>query len=84
MPSPLPCRFQRVWYALLFQSDAEADYILDEVVFDEMSKMLNKAGFVLLSVTENGWHGMGTQGTPILKASDFKGRKLRVSKAGCI
>jgi TRAP-type C4-dicarboxylate transport system substrate-binding protein len=65
----------------LFRSDAEADYILDEVVFDQMSKMLNKAGFVLLSVTENGWHGMGTQGSPILKASDFKGRKLRVQQS---
>jgi TRAP-type C4-dicarboxylate transport system substrate-binding protein len=65
----------------LFRSDAEADHILDEVVFDRMADLLYKSGFILLSVTENGWHGMGTQGTPILKASDFRGRKLRVQQS---
>ena len=65
----------------LFRSDAEADHILDDIAFETMSKLLKKAGFVLLSVTENGWHGMGTQGSPILTASDFKGRKLRVQQS---
>jgi len=65
----------------LFRSDAEADYIMDEVVFDKMGALLDRAGFVLIAVSENGWHGMATQGEPILKLADFKGRKLRVQRS---
>jgi TRAP-type transport system periplasmic protein len=65
----------------LFQSNAEADHIIDEVVWDRLFKLLDQSGFVLLAMTENGWHGVATRGTPILKLEDFVGRKMRVQQS---
>ena len=49
----------------LFQDSAEADYVLDNVVFDRVSEILARQGFVLLGFSENGWHGMATLQKPI-------------------
>jgi len=65
----------------LFESNAEADHIIDEVVWGRLSEMLDQSGFVLLAMTENGWHGVATRGTPILKLEDFVGRKMRVQQS---
>ncbi|HBU46852.1 MAG TPA: C4-dicarboxylate ABC transporter substrate-binding protein [Myxococcales bacterium] len=65
----------------LFQDSAEADYVLDNVVFDRVSEILARQGFVLLGFSENGWHGMATLQKPIQRADDFKGLKLRVQQS---
>ena len=61
----------------LFRSEAEADYILDEVVHDDLSKLLEKRGFVLVAWGENGYRGFGTKFGPVRSPAALKGHKMR-------
>lgn len=61
----------------LFDSDAEADHILDTVLFEPMRAALLVKGFVLASWGENGWRGIGTKTRPVHQPADLKGLKIR-------
>lgn len=60
----------------IFNSDAEADFVLNEVR-GEVAKTLEKKGFVMVMWSENGWHGMGTKDRCLAKPEDMKGLKMR-------
>jgi len=61
----------------LFKDDAQADYVLDKVLFDVYDEILNKRGFVLGAWSENGWRSMGTKGSPALTPEQLKQFKMR-------
>jgi tripartite ATP-independent transporter DctP family solute receptor len=61
----------------LFESYEEADYILDEHLFEPFKKIFDDKGFVLVSWAENGWRNIGTKSKVIRKPADLKGLKLR-------
>lgn len=61
----------------LFDSDEEADYVLDTVLFKPMSDALLAKGFVLAAWGENGWRGIGTKEKAIHTPADLKGLKIR-------
>ncbi len=61
----------------LFLNDAEADYILDEVVYKPYSDILANKGFILHSWNENGWRHFASKKKPVLQPADLKGLKVR-------
>lgn len=61
----------------LFQSLEEADYILDEVLFDDLKKLLAERGFVLLFWAENGHRSFGTKFGPVKTPDALTGKKMR-------
>lgn len=61
----------------LFQNEAEADYILDKVLFDDLKKVLADRGYVLGFWAENGYQGMGTKFGCVTTPADFSGHKMR-------
>ncbi len=61
----------------LFESDEEADYVLDTVLFKPMSAALAKKGMVLAAWGENGWRGIGNRVRAIKAPGDLQGLKLR-------
>jgi len=61
----------------LFNSPEEADYILDDVIFDPVSELMARRGFVLGLWSENGWRSFGTRNKPIRSPEDLKGFKMR-------
>ncbi len=61
----------------LFRSEDEVDYILDEVIFDDVSRILEERGFKMLFWAENGWRSMATRFGCITKPEDLKGKKMR-------
>jgi len=60
----------------LFESDAEADFVLNEVRAD-VSALLAKRGFTFVMWSENGWHGYGTKNKCVKTPADMKGLKMR-------
>ncbi|MCP4499447.1 MAG: TRAP transporter substrate-binding protein [Deltaproteobacteria bacterium] len=60
----------------IFESDAEADYVLNAVRGD-VEKLLAKRGFIFVMWTENGWHGYGTKAKCVMSPADMKGLKMR-------
>lgn len=64
----------------LFNSDEEADYVMDQM-FDQMSDILAKKGIVLILWGTNGWRSFGTKSKPILSPSDLKGLKMRAQES---
>jgi len=65
----------------LFENDAEADHIMDEVMFQTMYDALEKKGLLLVMWGTNGWRNFGTREKPILKPSDLIGLKMRSQEA---
>ncbi len=61
----------------LFKDDAQADYVLDNVLWDVYSDILNRRGFVLAAWSENGWRSFGTKGSPVKTPADLKKFKMR-------
>jgi TRAP-type C4-dicarboxylate transport system substrate-binding protein len=61
----------------LYANNDEADHVLDNIVFDDMSGALSKKGFVLTMWSENGWRSFATTNKPILTPDDLKGVKMR-------
>lgn len=61
----------------LFLNDAEADYVLDEVVYKPYSDILASKGFILHSWNENGWRHFASKKKPVLQPADLKGLKVR-------
>jgi len=60
----------------IFQSDAEADFVLDKIR-DQVAKLIEAKGFVMVMWAENGWHGYGVKGKCVDKVEDLKGLKMR-------
>ncbi len=61
----------------LFRSVEEADYILDQVIQDDMEKIFRDRGFVFMMWSENGYRNFGTQFGFVKSPADLKGRKIR-------
>lgn len=70
-------QLQIVEFPYLFKSEAEADYILDSVLYEPFAKMMSEKGIVLHSWNENGWRNIGSKSRPIHKPEDLKGMKIR-------
>ncbi len=61
----------------LFNSLAEADHVLDNVIANDFIKILDKKGFTFGLWHENGWRNFATKTKAILKVSDMRGVKMR-------
>lgn len=61
----------------LFHNEAEADHILDDVLFEDFKKLLEARGYVLLFWAENGYRSLGTKHGFVKSLDDVKGRKFR-------
>lgn len=61
----------------LFDSLAEADFILDNFLFEPVKEILAKKGFILVSWAENGYRNIGSKTKPIKVPEDLKGVKIR-------
>lgn len=61
----------------LFGNAEEADYILDDVLFEDFKKLMAARGFVLLFWAENGYRSFGTKFGFIKTPADLKGHKMR-------
>jgi len=59
----------------LFQSHAEADYVMDEVLYDELAAALEKKGFKLWIWAENGWLDFAGK-RPVRNVGDLKAGKV--------
>lgn len=60
-----------------FHNEKEADYILDEVLFEDFRKILDARGYVLLFWADNGYQSIGSKHGFVKSLDDFKGRKFR-------
>lgn len=60
----------------LFESDAEADHVLN-AVRPQVKALLLERGFVMSMWSENGWHGYGVKGKCVKTPDDMKGMKMR-------
>ena len=65
----------------LFRSEAEADYVLDKVLLEDLRKKMADRGFILLFWAENGYRSFGTKFGPVKTPADLKGRKMRSQQA---
>ncbi|MCB9678885.1 MAG: TRAP transporter substrate-binding protein [Alphaproteobacteria bacterium] len=72
---------QIVELPFLFKDNAQADHVLDNVLWDPMSKILASRGFVLTLWSENGWRSFGTKGEAILKPADLAKFKMRAQES---
>jgi TRAP-type C4-dicarboxylate transport system substrate-binding protein len=61
----------------LFRNVAEADHVLDNVLFEDVQKLLASRGLVLLFWAENGYRNFGSTFGAIKKPADLKGKKMR-------
>lgn len=61
----------------LFRTPEEADYILDEVLYEDLRKLLEQRGFVLAFWAENGYRSFGSKFGHVKTPADLKGRKMR-------
>ncbi|MCO4744481.1 MAG: TRAP transporter substrate-binding protein [Proteobacteria bacterium] len=70
-------QLQLVELPYLFNSSAEADHILDNVLWEPTSEILARRGFVMGVWSENGWRSFATRGKAIRTPDDLKGYKMR-------
>lgn len=61
----------------LFESNEEVDYILDEVLLPEITKLFDEKDMVLVSLAENGWRSIGHKSILVKSPKDLKGQKMR-------
>ncbi|MEY4631661.1 MAG: hypothetical protein RIQ81_1781 [Pseudomonadota bacterium] len=61
----------------LFESYEEADYVLDQHLWEPFVKIFEAKGFILNSWAENGWRNIGTKSRVVRKPEDLKGLKVR-------
>ena len=62
----------------LFESFDEADYTLDNHLFQPVSDAVSRQGFVMYQWAENGWQSFGSTFGPVKSPADLKGKKWRV------
>ncbi len=61
----------------IFESNEEADFVLDNHLFEPFQKLFEKKGLILVSWAENGWRDIATREKPVLAPADLKGVKIR-------
>jgi tripartite ATP-independent transporter DctP family solute receptor len=61
----------------LFESNEEADFILDNYLFEPFKKLFEKRGLVLVTWAENGWRDVATKSKVVRTPADLKGLKIR-------
>lgn len=61
----------------LFDNLQEADYILDNHLYEPIKELLAKKGFILVSWAENGYRNIGSKSKLIKLPEDLKGVKIR-------
>lgn len=61
----------------LFNDYAEADHILDDVLWGPVNDLLGRRGFVLAAWSENGMRSFATKGRAIRTPEDLRGFKMR-------
>ncbi len=61
----------------LFESNAEADFVLDNYLWKPFQELFEQKGFVLVTWAENGWRSIGHKTKLIKKPEDLKGVKIR-------
>jgi tripartite ATP-independent transporter DctP family solute receptor len=61
----------------LFRRLSEADHVIDKVLNEDMRKVLDARGFVLLFWAENGFRSFGSTFGPVKTLADIKGKKMR-------
>jgi TRAP-type C4-dicarboxylate transport system substrate-binding protein len=59
----------------LFESDEEADFVMDEVVLDDMRAACERKGLFLYIWAVNGWIDFGSKDKPISGLADLQGAK---------
>ncbi len=59
-----------------FDSDAEADYIMDKVIYEDLRKALEKKDLYLFCWAVNGWVDFGSQVKAVHSAADLSGLKM--------
>lgn len=64
----------------LFPNASAADKVLDEVIREDLDKLLWERGFKLAFYSENGFRSIGSS-FPIATLADLKGRKMRSQEA---
>ncbi len=70
-------QLQLVELPYLFNDSGEADYILDNVLWQPMSDLMARRGFVLGVWSENGWRSFASKGSAIRTPADLKNFKMR-------
>ncbi len=65
----------------LFESDEEADFVLDRHARPHVRTLLASKGFVFYQWAENGWHGLALKGGCVRQLSDLRAKKLRSQEA---
>ena len=68
---------QLVELPYLFNDSAEADYVMDNVLWTAYGDAVKRRGFILGVWSENGWRSFGTKGSPIRTPEDLKKFKMR-------
>lgn len=68
-------------FPFLFESSAEADYVLDRVLFEPFKKMFADKDLVLMAWSENGWRQMAHKSKAILSPKDLAGVKIRAQES---
>lgn len=61
----------------LFQSLDEADYVMDQVLLDDLKRLLEARGLVLVFWGENGFRSFGTTFGAVTHPDHLKGKKMR-------
>ena len=62
----------------LFESEAEADFVMDEVLFEPYAEFLAKRGLALVKWEDGGWHNIYAR-QPLTTPNDLKNYSLRSS-----
>lgn len=65
----------------LFRDEAEADFVLDVVLLEELRAKLAERGFVLLFWAENGYRSFGTKFGPVRSAPALRGKRMRTQQS---
>jgi len=68
---------QMVELPYLFRNDAEADAVLDQVLYQPTSDALAQRGITFYAWSENGWRNMATNGGPASSPEELQAYKMR-------
>jgi TRAP-type C4-dicarboxylate transport system substrate-binding protein len=61
----------------LFRNSDEADYVIDEVIGEELADQAERSGFIVSVWAENGWRSIASRKSPVHKLEDLALLKVR-------
>jgi TRAP-type C4-dicarboxylate transport system substrate-binding protein len=64
----------------LFESNEEADYVLDNYLIGPFRELFSKKGLVLAAWGENGWRNIGMRTKHIKRPADLESIKIRAAE----